>query len=305
MKIKFHCNFCSDEQIYNFIAYNWGTNKNPYLKEENYKDIYLTKDDDYDIFAIVNFPKHNNYDKNKTIVFQAEPLPQRKKYFFSNSIAKNFININTEEFLFVYETSQFHNIIFPNTHIDIEFSKEDLKLKQDRLVAIISRKNDFEGHKDRINFIDNHLQFYDKFDYYVTKKEIYENTKHIYKELRYDENDGMANIYKRYKYVYQSENCYEKNYFTEKIFDSINNLCFTFYNGCPNVENFINKNVFLKIDNSKYDKNNEYINIIDEYIKSNTWESILTELKKERNKLKYDHNLLRIVRRILKLKNLI
>ena len=51
-----------------------------------------------------------------------------------------------------------------------------------------------------------------------------------------------------YKYVFNCENNWERNWITEKLVDGILAECLVFYSGAPNVGDYIDRRAFVQLD---------------------------------------------------------
>jgi len=58
---------------------------------------------------------------------------------------------------------------------------------------------------------------------------------------------------KDYRYAFTFENSMQKGYWTEKICDAILSGCMPIYWGCPNLEEFLPENSFIRLDLKKED----------------------------------------------------
>lgn len=84
------------------------------------------------------------------------------------------------------------------------------------------------------------------------------------------------------KYTLSVENSQEIGYFTEKIHDGILAECLVFYDGCPNIYDYIDQRAIICIDIYKPEKS---INIIMEAIKNNEWEKRLKYIRNEKKRI--------------------
>lgn len=65
-----------------------------------------------------------------------------------------------------------------------------------------------------------------------------------YKGYLPDKYDGLW----QYDYHFACENSFEKGYFTEKLIDPIITETLCFYDGCPNIQEYIDERAYVKID---------------------------------------------------------
>lgn len=276
IKIKFHANWCSDEHIREL--FNRCTKNGDYTWE----DLYITLDDDYDFFIIMNHPQHNNFNPAKTIIFQSESDLVRRGW-------GEYYKPNKDKFFKVYDQDTYHNI--DKWYIDLNYhqlANGDFT-KTKIMSGIVSSLNWLEGHIDRQNF----LKYLDTLPYYEHFGRGDLKFLKSYKGSLYHKEDGLI----PYKYHFNAENVYERNHFTEKIKDAIlcESLCF--YSGCPNLEDFIDPGAFIKINLKKPE---EALEIIIESIANNEYEKRIDIIKKEKKKLMNEMNPLNIVNKIIR-----
>jgi len=275
VNVKFHQNFETDEQIYHKVVSM--TSKNSGC----WKNIKVVKDDNYDIFVILNYPQHNNYDKSKTIVFESETPTTRK------SFPKFYKGIESE-FLYIHDTENHFNVDvwYHGLSFD-EVANQNNFLKNKNFSIINSNINNLPGHIFRNNFI-NQLSQHIEVDLFGR---FHTNIKN-YKGSLIRKSDGLC----EYKYTFNCENDFEPNYFTEKLLDGIMCECVTFYCGCPNVKNFIDSRSFIELSLTDIGGN---IELIKDCIKNNMWQSMIRHIREEKRRLSVDMNILNIVTNIL------
>ena len=103
-----------------------------------------------------------------------------------------------------------------------------------------------------------------------------------------------------YKYHFASENNIEDNYFTEKLTDAILAECLCFYHGTETAGNWIDSRAFIHIDIAKPI---EAINTIKKAIENNEWEKRIQIIRKEKQKVLDEMNLLADIERVIKSKD--
>jgi GR25 family glycosyltransferase involved in LPS biosynthesis len=239
IRLKMLCNWCDSAQLCN----EWS---NMYMTAKGWKNIQMTSSSDpgeIDYYVIINSPPPNqHYVPEKTIVFQMEP--------WIADPAKNW-GVKTWGEWATPDPTKFFKVFTHKTHlnnvqwqIDYPFSsKPVLQIKQDKIAAICSQKNFDKGHLLRNNFIrfietmtDEEIEIYGRENYHNFKS---------YKGVVPD--DNKYNVYAFYKYVLAVENNSEPNYATEKIWEGIlcESLCF--YWGCPNLEEYLDPQAFVRL----------------------------------------------------------
>lgn len=189
----------------------------------------------------------------------------------------------------------FHYKLLPNHrqgiqwHLkcDYNFLINNSFVKTKIMSSIISNLNYLPGHQKRNKFLfylDNANFNIDMFGkQFKTKK--YANLT-LYNTLKNYKGElpkwSCENALMPYKYTFNSENCNEINYYTEKVNNAILCECLLFYWGCPNLEDYIDPNAFIRLD---LDKPKESLKIIEDAIKNNEWEKRIDIIRKEKLKI--------------------
>jgi hypothetical protein len=277
IKIKVHTNWCDDLTLREHF--------NRCTPEHNYiwKNIILTNNNDYDFFVIFNYPKHENFNHKKSIIFQSETPTTRNRW-------GKYANPCKSDFFYVYDTKTYNNL--DKWFINLNYRQllnSDLFVKEKLLSGIVSSNNSLTGHIKRLHFVTEYLNTLDYYDHYGMGNF---NNLQSYKGAVINKEDGLL----KYKYTFNCENDYENNYFTEKIIDGILCECVTFYDGCPNLENFINKECFIRIDLNDMDT---ALDIIKSSIENNEWDKRIDSIKTQKNILMNDLNPLNIIYKIV------
>jgi hypothetical protein len=286
MRIKLTSWWCTDDIIRE--RYNRLTPYNNY----KWKDMELVLSDDYD-FVVVQGSTFIEYNPKKTIVIQSEPSCYRSRNY-------NDYYISDKGFFSFFDIDRF----YPIDHwiLDAKYSdilNIDLDKKISRLFGIFSSKSELQGHKDRLNFLYNVLDNMKLYDGYLSSNRGgYESINESIRNMKSFKSvlDDNFLPYRDYRYTFQGENCYENNYFTEKVIRSIICGCLTFYSGCPNLEKFIHPNCFIRIDCTKLE---ESMDILYKSIYDNEWEKRLSTILKQRDLLMNDNNTLNIIRELI------
>lgn len=276
IRIKFHASWCDDINIRE--CFNRCTKNGDY----RWNDLYITDGEDYDFFVIMNYPQHNNFDPKKAIIFQSEPGTTR--YYWGE-----YYKPDKSKFFKVYDTETYHQV--DKWYINLNYREllEGDFSKTKIMSGVVSGLNWLEGHRHRYEFLKylNTLPFYEHFG----RGDL--SFMNNYKGATANKEEGLI----PYKYHFNSENSYEKNYFTEKIIDPILCECLCFYDGCPNIEEFIDPQAFIRINVKKPE---EALEIIKESIANNEYDKRIGIIKKEKARLMNEMNPLNIVDRIIK-----
>ena len=134
------------------------------------------------------------------------------------------------------------------------------------LSSIISANHSTYGHIDRLRF----LLYLDKlayFDHYGDERGIpgFFNALKSYRGKIETKKAGLI----PYKYHFNAENSNEYNYFSEKIIDALLCECLVFYAGCLNLEDYIDKDAFIRLDLNNPEQSLE---IVKTSIENHEWE---------------------------------
>jgi len=245
-----------------------------YFKNEyTYDDLeFVTENQEYNI--VINYT-NENIDLKKTILFQWEPITTRNSWPFL------FSNPNPENFLRCYDIKNHHNIVcwyFNKTYTELQ---NETILKTKLFSGIVSNLSNLEGHYFRRCFVEN----------YLMKLPYYEHYGRGYTEIQ-DKTEGLF----PFKYTFSCENSFERNYFTEKIVDSIMSECVCFYDGCPNIGDFFHKDCFIKIDVKEPQAS---IKIIQDSIYNNEYEKRIDNIRKEKTRILNSMNWCELVKEAL------
>jgi hypothetical protein len=278
------------------ILCNWTKNTKDYFKKqlkenESWDNFTLTNDKYADFYVIINqlFPNSvdNYYDENKTIYLTMEP---------SFSKWRNFLNyfVNYKSKIYYHKINGIEWWISKSYNQLLEYKM----VKSKNMSSIISDNYFSEYHIKRVNFL-KHIDILEDVDLYGRLTNFNNKGFNIIKNLNNyrgslkTKDDGLF----PYKYTLVCENAREQNYFTEKLVDGILSECLCFYSGCPNISDFIDLNAIILID---LDKPNEALNIISEAIKTNQWEQRIDYIKKEKNKILNELQLIPTIISIIK-----
>lgn len=272
--VKFHCNYCSDLEIYNRVLGMSPGNLGVW------KNLKVVNDDNYDVFVIMNYPQHSNYDPKKTIVFESETPTTRNQF-------PKFYQDRRFEFLYIHDTKNHFNVdLWYHGLTYDELTTTQFK-KTKSFSVVNSNLNNLPGHVYRNNFIKTLSENVD-----VDMYGRFPTSNKNYKGSLNRKADGLID----YHYTFNCENDFESNYFTEKILDGIFCECVTFYVGCPNIKQFVNENSFISLSLSDVDMN---IDIIKECLKTNIWDYMFDDIREEKRRIISDFNVLNIVNDIL------
>ncbi len=178
--------------------------------------------------------------------------------------------------------------------------KENSIPKTKVLSTITSDQNMFPLHRERLKFI-KILDEKINIDIYGRNRQ-YNSVLKTFSQYR---GALLPDLHKDaglfpYKYHFASENNIEDSYFTEKLTDAILAECLCFYYGTETAGNWIDNKAFVHIDITKP---TEAINIIKKAIENNEWEKRIQIIRKEKQKILDEMNLLADIERVIKSKD--
>jgi len=282
LKVKMLCNWCSSEQL----CKEW---RNMCTHEYTWKNIEMiweeTDSIKADYYVIINYPlpqEVNTYDPKRTILFQMEPWIQDPARKWGVKTWGEWATPDPTNFFKVFTHKTHLNNV--QWQIDFPFYTEPVDTeKQNRIVAICSAKNHDEGHILRNNFI-KYMDFFTLMEYNTLQLDVYgkQNYHGFYSYKGPVEADNKYNVYAKYKYCLAVENNNETNYATEKIWESIlcESLCF--YWGCPNLEEYIDPQAFVRLPLEDHET---ALKIIQQAINEDWWSQRIPRIKQMKTKI--------------------
>jgi GR25 family glycosyltransferase involved in LPS biosynthesis/glycosyltransferase involved in cell wall biosynthesis len=283
LKVKLMCNWTTSKDLVNTWSKLCKDSKN-----KIWNNLLFTDDNNADYYCIINYPQEGDfYRPEKTILCRMEELSNANTFF-----PKNWITPDHYKFFYYFDK---RNSIEWHISKTYEQLMTETIVKSKVLSSVTSSEYRLEGHKKRINF----LQFLDKtplkFDLYGKTNDFKLNN--YIKSLPYHQKDeGLL----PYKYTIACENSYVDNYYTEKIVDAILSECLCFYYGCPNLEKYIDKDAFIRIDI------NDPIGsmaTIARSIETGEWERRINTIKKEKLRILHEMQIMPVIENIIKMSN--
>lgn len=277
IRIKMMCNWTNSKSLCN----EWKV-----MCEKNYqwKNIEITwEDTNIDYYVIINFPQKDDfYIPEKTIIFQMEPLCAVRNW-------REWANPNPNKFLYVATHKQHLN----NVQVQFKKKPENIHLeKYNKAMIILSKKAFDPGHIYRINLLKH--QKNKLIDIYGRQN--YHNLNNYIGTLPDDNKEDML---VKYKYYFQAENNSEYNYATEKIWEPILCECLCFYWGCPNLEDYIDKKSFVRLN---LDDVEGSLKIIETAIKEDWWSQRIDIIRETKKKILNELAFFPTIKKIIKLK---
>jgi hypothetical protein len=277
IKVKLHCNWTHDLDLRETL------NRCAPRGDYRWKNMVMTADGDYDFFVIFNHAQHNDFSAHKTILFDCETQTTRRRYAESgampdvSSLYKHFSTTSNHNFFVWYSSLKY-----------LDYQNEGLFTKDKEISGIVSENQRLPGHGLRYRFL-SYLDELPSYDHYGRGNLQFLKSYHGNLERK---EDGLL----RYRYNFNAENDYELNYFTEKIIDPI--LCETlcFYDGCPNIEQFINPRAFVRID---LRDPRHALTVVKDCISGKEWEARIKAIREEKRRLMTDFNPLNVLWKVI------
>lgn len=243
-----------------------------------WKNIEFTLNNDFNRTVIFTKPHWNHipYHQNNAITFLTEP-PK----------SSHHASHKTSRISPMYLPLPFW--IKSNRKNKQLIKKKELK-KNKILSSVTSELYTLEGHKRRLEF----LYYFDKrvkegFDLFGKKYTgNFFSLINAYRGEIADKFDALIG----YEYHFACENSFESNYFTEKIIDPIIAGTLCFYDGCININEFIDERSFIKIDTKNIEGS---IDRIIHSIYDQEWDKRIKYITKQKKRVLLDFNPLNII----------
>lgn len=249
-----------------------------------YKNYEFIKCEPVDYYVMIGFPEDGDvYVPKKTIILQMEPWVYDNTKPWGIKTWGIWANPSTDKFMYVRKHTESLNpaqwmFTIPKT-INI--------YRLDKFAIVISSKTHDIGHQKRINLV----KYIESRNDDIIDVFGYEN----YHSL----NSYVGQIHDKvflqnYKYVLSVENNSEHNYATEKIWEPLVLYCYTFYDGCPNLDEYIHHSSFESINICEENYEKIYIRMR-EVINNNTWLNRLQYIKDAKKKIINNYNMFEVI----------
>lgn len=230
----------------------------------------LNKSGECDVLVVFEYAKHDIHVKCAPAniwLWNMEPPDEewewlRKGYKYFSKIVTIDEKLNHPKII--------HNQLAIPWQIEKSFKEltsiENFHNKTNNLSFITSNYDRRKGHRLRLRFLE---EIKDKLSFDLWGRG--------FNPLQ-NKADGLI----PYKYTIVIENSRYKNYWSEKLADAFLCGCLPFYYGCPNINDFFDKNAMIKIDISNPAKT---IEIIKQSINDGEWEKRVPAINKARDKV--------------------
>ncbi|WP_050029576.1 glycosyltransferase family 10 [Verrucomicrobium sp. BvORR034] len=261
IRVKIIAPWCSDAQIH----HEWRR----YARAGGrWNHLQLVMEDPYDVLVVHNYPDRP-FDPARTLVYQHEPSAFRAAW------PAPWHDPPADAAALVHTIDRHHMPIhwYVGYDRDWEFLTHDRPEKSRTLSAVISGKDHLKGGWHRARFVREHLH------HIIPHVDLYgrwpEPPSPCYLGMTEDKSEAL----RPYRYTIACENCYEPNYFTEKITDAIVSETLAFYSGCPNLEDFFDPECFVRIDLSKP---KHAVKVINEAIAMGLYEQRIDSIRRQK-----------------------
>lgn len=248
--------------------------------------IILTNNDKIpDYYVIIGYTDEFHI-PNKSIILQMEPWVYDKSKPWGVKCWKEWAIPDATKYLHVRRHVHALNpaqwFFYPPKTINYN--------RNNKIIAIVSSKYIDTGHINRVDFIKyvEAMGYTDIIDVYGYEN--YHNFKN-YKGLIVDKS-----IIQEYNYMLSAENNNEYNYATEKLWEAYIAYTLCLYDGCPNINDYVDPDSYIKIDLSNKQKSLEVILNI---LSNNTWSERLENIINTRKIVISKYNALEIIYNII------
>ena len=257
IRVALHCDWRTDESWYECFK--------KYMKPDCTWDniLFVPPGEPYDFIVIFNRPMRYDFDPKKAVLVQLETYLTRDVVFLVKARQEYFYVLTREDGPMPAQWAL-------DSSYDQLRSSSPGKTKV--LSSVVSGHIDKPMHGIRLAFLESIR--WEWFDLYGKRISNRPSSPRYVGQLARKE-DGL----KAYKYAIAIENDRLLNYFTEKATDAILCECLCFYDGCPNVYDWINPEVIVPIDMTHRAAAME---TIEKTVRDKEWEKRLPAIREEK-----------------------
>ena len=288
-RIKMLCNWCNSYEL----CMDWNR-----MSQGNFRwnNIEITwEDHNIDFYVIINKPRpHEKYIPSRTIIFHMEPWCPEPTQNWGIKTWGEWAIPDESKFLQVRSHDKYYN----NAFWQLKATYNDLKsmpINKTKLISSICSSKYFDpGHIKRIDF----LKFIERQDDDIVKVDIYNtDNQHNFKGYKGPHPPGDKDVgIMPYKYYFMAENNIEKNFITEKIWESLITETLCFYWGCPNISEYIDPRAYIWLDLDDFEGS---FKIMKEAILNNEWEKRIEIIRREKQKVLEYYNFFSTLDRLI------
>ena len=256
--------------------------------DRRWDDIEITADDyDVDYCVVINHPQGQRLPlpPERTIVFHMEPPDVVAGW-------GEWAAPDPRRFLQVRSHDRFRN----NGEWHLGLTYDELRtlpvVKTQRLSSVTSGQNTRPGQRLRLDFLAYLEQHGTEIDLYGT-----DNPRGLasYRGRLppFNKRDGIL----PYRYTFAAENSSVPNYFTEKILDPILGEALCFYWGCPNLEDYIDADAFVRLPMEDFERSRQ---LIETTIAEDGWSKRIDAIRRAKQRILEEYQFFPTVARILR-----
>ena len=240
----------------------------------------------YDYYVIIGFINDEDYDESRSIVLQMEPWVYDNSKNWGVKCWGKWSNPVVSKYFYVHRHK---NMLNPAQWFVKNPKIIKLTDRKNKIIAIISGKYIDSGHINRVEFI----RYVESLGYDIIDIYGYSNY-HNFKNYRGTISD--KSIMQEYKYILSAENNNEYNYATEKIWESFILGCLCFYDGCPNLSEYVDPLSYIQIS---LENKEQSLNTILEHINNNSWECRIQNILSAKEVTIKKYNFFEVINRII------
>lgn len=220
---------------------------------------FVNNDPDY--WVIINNPSGDTveYDPSRTVYMLMEPWTE---------------TMDTTSFMHAITHATEYNNLEWHLSLSCDELLKHTPTKPKIMSAIVSAKYTDEGHRlrtDLLKCVEQHMDI----DVYGTNGTFSSYRGPLPPHCK---DDGLF----PYKYTINAENNAVPNYLTEKLIDAVLSETLCFYWGCPNAEDILDPQCFIRVDMTDIDG---AVRQIQQCINNNEWEKRLPMLRREKKRI--------------------
>jgi hypothetical protein len=271
IKLYATCFWQDDIALYQYLT-NYALSK-----RAEFRNIEFTLSNKFDLAVIFTAPHklHKYFKPDAAVIFLTEP-PESNHHFKGSN---------------VYVSKMYCPEIFWGcSGKDISLLQKGKFIKSECLSSVTSELTLLEGHQKRLLFI----QYLDRIiqdGFSLFGKKYTGNYFKLISSYK-GEIENKLNALVNFEYHFACENSFTKDYFTEKILQPILTQTLCFYDGCPNIFDYIQPEALVKIDISNCEA---AANTIVNCILNNEYAKRKVMLQRESIRVQNQFNILNII----------
>lgn len=247
--------------------------------------IFTSQNIDIDYYVIIGYSSTEYYDPKKSIVLQMEPWVYDNSKEWGVKCWGKWSNPSKQEFMHVHRHVDYLN----PAQWFLQTPKTINLIRKNKVIAIISSKYIDTGHINRIDFI----RYVESLGHDIIDVYGYQN----YHNLKsYKGTIPNKIIIQDYKYMLSAENNNEYNYATEKIWEAFITGTLCFYDGCPNLSDYVSSMSYVPVSLCNY---SDTLQIILHAMNNDLWSQKLSYILEARKLTIEKYNIFEIVSGII------